>query len=292
MLADYHMHLIHDMHEEKCPYTLDRIGEYLAVAESRGINEIGITEHCHRFVQFSELMLPLTQGDDAFEACQWIARQLSEDLDDYVEALVQAKQRGWPVKVSLEVDYLDGQEDALRELLAPYPWDYLLGAVHYIGKWGFDISPNAGWPARSVHEAYQDYFGLLQKAAASGLFDTLAHPDLIKKFGHRPSPLPLHVYEETADTIAKAGVAIEVSTAGLRRKETELYPGPELIHLLRARNVPITLGSDAHRPRDVGADFDSALAGCAEAGYTSFFTFEGRQRTSHPLPVSGESPNA
>src|SRR5690606_28312815 len=150
---------IHDEHEEKCPYTLQRISEYLRVAEARGLAEIGITEHCHRFAPFRSVMKHLYEGPDTYEAVTaWLPKQFYESLDDYVEVLVQAQHRGWPVKVALEVDYIPGQEEAIREILAPYPWDYILGSVHYIGTWGIDITATSGWPERDVDAAYREYF--------------------------------------------------------------------------------------------------------------------------------------
>lgn len=284
MLADYHMHLIHDGHDEKCPYTLERIEEYLRAAESRGIGEIGITDHCYRFREFRPVMEHLITGEGTYEAVtEWMTKHFYEPLDEYVEVLVRAKQRGWPVKVALEVDFIPGMEGAIREILGIYPWDYLLGSVHFIGKWGIDISPDSGWPERDVDKVYEEYFGLLVQAAGTGLYDVLAHPDLVKKFGHRPTRSPLPLYEKLVDAVAKADIAIELSTAGLRRGESELYPAPELLELCAAKGIPITLGSDAHYPEHIGADFSRALDECERVGYAHFTRFEERNRTPEPL---------
>lgn len=284
MPADYHMHLIHDTHEDKCPYTLERIAAYLQVAEKNGVQEIGITEHCHRFTAFRPVMAHLLEGDNTYDAVtEWLSKQFYEPLDEYVEVLVKAQQRGWPVKIGLEVDYIPGQEDAIREILAPYPWDYTLGSVHYIDTWGIDISPQSGWPDRDIDEAYRTYFQLLQQAAQSGLFDSLAHPDLIKKFGHRPAYDLEPVYAQTAAIVAKAGCAIEVSTAGLHRPVAETYPNEALLKHFRTAGVPITLGSDAHRPEDVGRDFPVAVELCHKAGYRTFTCFTRRAPEQRPL---------
>ena len=177
MPADYHMHLIHDTHEDKCPYTLERIAAYLQVAEKNGVQEIGITEHCHRFTAFRPVMAHLLEGDNTYDAVtEWLSKQFYEPLDEYVEVLVKAQQRGWPVKIGLEVDYIPGQEDAIREILAPYPWDYTLGSVHYIDTWGIDISPQSGWPDRDIDEAYRTYFQLLQQAAKAAFLTAWLTP--------------------------------------------------------------------------------------------------------------------
>lgn len=278
MPADYHMHLIHDTHEAKCPYTLERIAAYLQVAETRGVHEIGITEHCHRFDAFRPVMAHLMEGENTYDVVtEWLSGQFYEPLDDYVEVLVRAQQRGWPVKVALEVDYIPGHEEVVREILAPYPWDYLLGSVHYIGTWGIDISPKSGWPERDVDEAYHDYFHLLQQAARSQLFDSLAHPDLIKKFGHRPTENPAAIYEQTAEMVARSGCAVEISTAGIHRPVAETYPGEDLLGYFQAAGVPITLGSDAHRPDDVGRDFNQATELARRLGYRTRTQFTRRK---------------
>lgn len=285
MLADYHMHLIHDWHFDRCPYNLDRVAEYLKAAEEAGVQEIGITDHCDRFREFLPIMEFLFTGDGTDEeVASYLSKRFYESLDEYVEVLVRAQQRGWPVKIALEVDYLPGAEDAIREVLKPYPWDYILGSVHYIGKWGVDYSPECGWPEKNVEQAYADYFQLLQQAAKSGLFDVLAHPDLIKKFGHRPAEVPEELYQALAKTVSEAGIAIEVSTAGLRRNETELYPAPRLLELFYAHGVPITLASDAHYPEHVGADFNVSVAACLETGYDRFTRFTRREASTESLP--------
>lgn len=284
MLADYHMHLIHDGHEEKCPYNLTRVEEYLKAAEAKGIGEIGITDHCDRFREFRPVMEHLITGDGVYEAVtSWLSKRFYEPLDEYVETLVRAQQRGWPVKVSLEVDYIPGAEAAIREILDIYPWDYVLGSVHFIGKWGIDICPDSGWPERDVEQVYEEYFGLLCRAAESQLFDSLAHPDLVKKFGHRPAKVPTNLYEQLADTVSHAGIAIEVSTAGLRRNESETYPGPPLLEAFFDRGVPITLGSDAHYPEHVGSDFGASIELCQQIGYDQYARFVRRAREPQPL---------
>src|SRR5690625_1365488 len=253
MLVDYHMHLIHDSHEDACPYALDRVEQYLRVAESQGIHEIGISEHCDRFVQFQPVMEHLIQGDDTYPAVtSWLAKRFYEQLDEYVETLVLAKQRGWPVCISLEVDYIAGAQDAIREILQPYPWDYILGSVHFLGKWGIDVSPSSGWPERNVDDVYDEYFTHLQAAAETQLFDVLAHPDLVKKFGHKPSKTPIKHYENVAEAAQKHQVAVEISTAGLRRGEEETYPAPQFLRILHEAGVPITFGPDDQYPGQVG----------------------------------------
>lgn len=278
------MHLVDDYFLGPCPYTVERIEEYIRAADARGIDEIGITDHCHRFTEFAPLFRSIYEGPrGGDEAVSWLRDNLYEPLDRYVEALVLAQQRGWPVKIGLEVDWFPGAEATIRSILEPYPWDYVLGSVHFLGDWPIDVSADYGWPDKNVDDVYADYFAALQAAARSGLYDVLAHPDLVKKFGHRPKDAAKH-YETTVDVVAHADVALEISTAGLRYPVGELYPAQPLLELAAARGVPITFGSDAHDPDVVGQDMTQAVSAAEEAGFTHLATYTKRQRNAVPLP--------
>lgn len=284
MRIDYHMHLELDEHVTECRYDLDRLALYLESAARNGVDEIGITEHCHRFAAFRRMMWSLTEGPGNYEdVSAWMRRFFYEDLDAYVGFLVDAKRKGLPVKVSIEVDYIPKQEETTRAILDRYPWDYVLGSVHWLGRWGIDYSPESGWPDRTVDEAYRQYFRTLQSAARSGLFQVLAHPDLIKKFGHRPTGDIAPLLDETVDVIAQAGVAIEISTAGLRKPVSELYPSDAFLERCYRHGVPITLASDAHDPSEVGYEFDAAVRTATECGYREITCFLDRQPYQVPL---------
>lgn len=278
------MHLVDDYFTERCPYTVQRIEEYVRAADAAGVDEIGVTDHCHRFVEFTPLFRPIYEGPRGRdEAVAWLRDNLYEPLDRYVEALVRAQQRGWPVKIGLEVDWFPGAEDTIRSILEPYPWDYILGSVHFLGHWPIDVSAEYGWPEMNVDEVYAEYFAQLQAAAGSGLYDVMAHPDLVKKFGHRVDDAHT-LYETTVSVLAEAGVAMEISTAGLRYPAGELYPASAMLELAASRGVPVTIGSDAHDPDTVGQNFGQALAAAHEAGLAHLAVYEKRQRTLVPLP--------
>jgi histidinol-phosphatase (PHP family) len=201
------------------------------------------------------------------------------DLDTYVDAVVHARERGLPVKLGLEVDYVPGREDEMRALLAPYPWDYLLGSVHFIDGLGVDGEPRLVDEV-GVENAWHRYFETLACAARSGLFDSLSHPDVIKIFGDRVEGFD---YAEIADAIAESGVAVEVSTAGLRKPVGELYPHPDFLVACRERGIPVTTGSDAHSPDVVGRDFDRARELLRSAGYETVTVFERRKARQEPF---------
>jgi histidinol-phosphatase (PHP family) len=241
---------------------------FVEAARAAGVDEIGFTEHVYYFRQTRSLWTVPYQT----ERCMY-------DLESYVDAIVQARERGLPVKLGLEVDYVAGREDETRELLSPYPWDYLLGSVHFIDGLGVDGEPRL-LDAVGVDEAWRRYFESLAAAARSRLFDSLSHPDLVKIFGRRAASFD---YGVVSDAIAESGVAVEVSTAGLRKPVGELYPHPEFLAACKERGVPVTLGSDAHSPDVVGRDFDRARELLRTAGYETVTVFEGRHARQEPL---------
>ena len=266
MIVDYHMHLRDS--DESLAHRLDAIEAYVLHARRAGVEEIGFSEHVYYF----RPTRPLWDLTYQTERCVY-------ELEPYVEAILEGKRQGLPVKLGLEVDYVRGREDETRALLEPYPWDYLLGSIHFVGGLGVDNAPRLVDEV-GVEEAWRVYFEWLREAALSELFDVLAHPDLIKMFGDRVDRFD---YSETADAIAEGGVAVEISTAGLRRPVAELYPSTAFLDACRERAVPITFASDAHVPGLVGVDFDRALAHAVAAGYDTVSVFDGRERRQEPL---------
>jgi histidinol-phosphatase (PHP family) len=266
VIPDYHMHLRNDRGE--IAHNTKAVEPFVESARAAGVDEIGFTEHVYYFKQTR----PLWSVPYHLERCVY-------DLEPYVEAVVEARERGLPVKLGLEVDYVRGREEETREILSPYPWDYLLGSLHYIDGLGVDSEPRLV-DTVGVEEAWRIYFDTLAAAARSGLFDSLSHPDLVKIFDERVDGFD---YEPIADAIAESGVAVEVSTAGLHKPVRELYPHPEFLVACEVRGVPVTLASDAHYPNEVGRDFDRARELLYRAGYETVTIFEQRRARQEPL---------
>jgi histidinol-phosphatase (PHP family) len=274
VILDYHMHLrgASDGGDGPLDHRAEAIEPYVEAAQAAGVDEICFTEHVYYFLQTR----PLWHVPYHTERCAF-------DLDPYVTVILEAKQRGLPVKLGLEVDYEPGREDDTRDLLSPYPWDFLLGSVHFIDGLGVDGHPRLVDEV-GVDAAWRRYFEELAAAAASGLFDSLAHPDLAKVFGARPErALEEELHEQAVEAITATGVAVEVSTAGLRKPVGELYPHPHLLELCRAHGVPVTLGSDAHEAGLVGRDFDRAFELLRAAGYATITAFDGRRPRQVPF---------
>ena len=257
MLLDYHMHTrLTDGAMEPA--------DYARVAIARGLDEICFTDHA-----------PLGNRDT-----NWTMKLA--DLDTYVGWIRDAQQQ-FPklsIKLGLEVDFFPGREDWIRELTGLYPWDFILGSVHFIGDWPVDRSAD-DWKTEDVTERWQQYFDLWEQAARTRLFDSMAHPDLPKKFSIRP-PLAFDC-RPALRAVQEAGCAIEVSTAGLRKPCREIYPSEEFLRLARQLDIPITFGSDAHIPDDTGADFDKGVALARRCGYDKLCRFTQRRRELVPL---------
>lgn len=263
MLIDYHTH------HERCGHAVGRLEEYIVVALQKGIKEIGLSDHQPVLHIAPEDLLPE------------VAMPL-EELPLYVqEALeLQEKYRGQiEVRVGLEADWVEGYGEQVRELLAKYPFDYVIGSVHFLGDWDHtDSRQLAGWDKRDVYETYAEYFQQVRLAAASGLFDTIGHIDVIKRFGYVPERSYDDLLEQTVVAVRDAGVCVEVNASGLRYPCAEQFPSRKMLAMLRAHNVPLTVGSDAHQPHFVGEGLVQVYALLREVGYTHVHGFRGRQR--------------
>jgi histidinol-phosphatase (PHP family) len=251
-VLDYHCHLW--PHTERDPaLSLDQLVAYCEEAAAAGVVEVAVTEHLFRFRQAEVAVGRFWEGDPdpalgASMAAYWDHHARS-DLDAYVATVLEAKAAGLPVVLGLEVDYYRGSMDEVGTLVAQYPFDVLLGSVHWIGTWRFDDLDDAvslaQWSAREVDQCWDAYTEALEELAASGTCDVLAHPDLIKVAGHRPGQ-PQEWWERIAEAAAKSGMAAELSSAGWRKPVGEQYPATALLAMLARRGVPLTTASDAH----------------------------------------------
>lgn len=282
MLVDYHFHIYRD-NVGPVSYRAADLIECAERAQSLGIKELAFTPHLSRFVEAEPLFRPIEEKTHP-EVRKWLRETRTARLEEYVRVVQEVQAQGFPVKLGLEVDYFPQAEDLIREILGDYPWDYVLGAVHFIDDFAVDFSKEIGWPERDVNQVYIDYTQLVISAAHSGLFDALAHVDLVKKFGARPkNDLGLELAKECAEEFKKAGVAVEVNAAGLRKPVKEIYPSLAILFLCQKEGVPIVLGSDGHGRDEVGLLVSKARTWAEQAGYSEVSTFIQRQRQSQPL---------
>jgi histidinol-phosphatase (PHP family) len=259
---DYHVHL------ERGPYNKDWMYRFLEAARLADIDEVGFSEHAYRFQQ--------TEG---IWPHYWNLRP-EVDADQYVALVQEAKDNGFPVKLGVEVDFVPGKEEQLETFINQYPWDYVIGSVHFIDEWGFDRPDQAYlWKQNNVEDAYQQYFALFSEAANTKMFDIMGHPDVIKVFGYRPKDCLMDEYLRCAEILKRADLCFEISTAGLRKPVGELYPALEFTQVLVQAGVVAMINSDAHRPEDVGHSFDVAYTYAQENGITHLARFSHRQRS-------------
>jgi len=264
-VLDYHLHLWPHGQRDTAP-TLEEVAAYCERARSVGVEEVALTEHLFRFRQADRLLRGFWADEPdaalrASMAAYW-DEHAHADLDDYVACVLSAKDAGLPVVLGLEVDYYRGRMDDVAALLAGYPFDVLLGSVHWIGTWRFDDIGDAlsmaQWSVRDVDAAWDDYTSAIEELAATGTCDVLAHPDLAKAAGHRPGA-PEECWDRLVEAAVTSGMAAELSSAGWRKPAAEAYPAPPLLARFAARGVPLTTASDAHCLADV-ADRSADLA--------------------------------
>ena len=260
------------LHTSRCGHASGGVDEYVEAARASGLTTICFTDH-----------LPLPDGYPDCYSMTW------PQFPDYVREVRAAAQAslaagGPEVLCGVEADWLPESAPLIAGAAAAHDLDLVLGSVHFVEGWAFDdpdeIDRYEEWDIESLWERY---FEQVAAAAASRLFDVIAHPDLVKKFGFRPEVDPSPWYEETASVLAATGVAVEVNTAGLRKPVREVYPSLALLQACRRRGVPATTGSDAHSHEDVGAGLDRARELLLQAGYGSVLVFRKRVPTEVPL---------
>jgi histidinol-phosphatase (PHP family) len=273
VLTDYHVHLRPDDLDATAEhyFTTENVDRYLDAAGERGIGELGVSEHVYRFTDAIEVW------DHEF----W--RQYAVgDLGEYCEFV-----RSTPLRLGLEMDFIPGREDRIASLLDAHDFDYVIGSVHFVGERAVDDDAYDIWESDGDPERiWRRYFETLAEAARSGLYDVLAHPDLVKVWGRgrpRPDGDPRFFYEPAVEAIADSQIAVEVSTAGLRKPAGELYPSDSFAAMCVDAGSAFALSSDAHLPEEVGYAYDRAMESMRAWGVDELAVFEHRQRRMEPL---------
>ncbi len=274
MLTDYHVHLRPDDPEASAEryFTAENAERYAQVAAERGIGDLGVSEHVHRFRQALDVWRHPFWTDSAVD-----------DLDEYC-AFVRERTT---LKLGIEADFVPGREDRMGNLLEARDWDYVIGSIHFLRNDAIDMEGDWDvWGSNDPEAVWRRYFEWLGEAARSGLFDVLAHPDLVKVWGpDRPTPSGdlRRFYDRAMDGIAESDVTIEVSTAGLRKPVGEIYPAPAFLEMCLEAGRPVALSSDAHMPDQLAFEYERAADMLESLGVDRIAVFDRRKRRLEPL---------
>ncbi|MGD9677647.1 MAG: histidinol-phosphatase HisJ [Vulcanibacillus sp.] len=268
MLIDYHTH------HERCGHATGVLREYVEYAIKLKLDEIGLSDHMPIIHIPKHRCLP------------GLAMELNE-LENYVQEVLDLKheyRKDIVIRLGLEADYIEGYEDKISDLLKPYPFDYLIGSVHFLGEW--DISDSrqmSNWQGKSIDKVFTDYYEALQGAAKSGLYDIIGHFDVIKKHGHIPKNDLTLVVDKTLMTLKEQNLTMEINPSGLSRIHNDIYPTVKIIERAIEYGIPFTLGSDAHEPEHVHKNIDKAREILENYGIKEIVTFNKRKRSMVPL---------
>ncbi len=264
-MIDYHLHTV------RCRHAQGRMEEYCEEARRKGLEEIGFADHFP--LDLLGFIPPIKVTMEG------------KELPEYIEDVyrLQIKKGNPGVKLGIEVDFLPGSEQIMRRELAPYLFDYVIGSVHFLGNWDF-TNPEAAHEYDKLNDEeilglYEEYYEVIEKMVKSNLFDIAGHIDVIKKFGYRPFKDIHYLLNRVSSLLSEADLCIEVNTAGFYAPVQEFYPGVDMLKLCYNKKIPVTLGSDAHRPADVGRDFKKAASLLKEIGYREIAVFKERKRS-------------
>jgi len=264
-MIDLHVHTWRCRHAEGTP------DEYVRAAAARGVSTLAFTEHL-------PLAPEIAMTVPGAERYAMPLDEFGRYLDEVAAAAELGRTLGVEVLSGVEIDAVPAGLRHARELCTGRRFDVVLGSVHFIDAWAFDDPARreryAEWDADALWERY---FSDVVRAARTADVDVMAHVDLVKKFGVWPEGPTRDLYRSLARDLADAGVAVEVNTAGLRKPCAEIYPGQDLLIELSGAGVPATIGSDAHRPAEVGAGAAEAVAALKGAGYRSVVVFRDRR---------------
>jgi histidinol-phosphatase (PHP family) len=274
LLTDYHVHLRPDSRTNTAEqfFTAANAERYRETAADRGITELGVSEHIYRF----------RAALDIWEHPFW-RRYANDDLDAYCGFVREETD----LRLGIEADFVPGREDRIANQLESRDWDYVVGSVHFLRDHSIDAEDYSIWGSgESADRIWRRYFETVAEAARSGLYDIMAHPDLVKVWG-RAAPVPdgdlRRYYEPAAEAFADSGVAVELSTAGWRKPVGEQYPARPFLEMIVDAGCPIALSSDAHTPEQLGFEYERALELLESVGVRELAVFERRRRRLEPV---------
>ena len=265
MKFDYHMHF------EKGDYKVEWAKGFFEAAKKRGLNEIGITEHAHTFPEFEDLYYEDLILDDSFVGSfqkKWLkTNKFKHTIDDYFNFMAKLREYGYEAKIGIEVCNFQNQAK-VREILDKYPFDYVIGSIHFIRGWAYDSEEiKAEWQQHSLEDIYEWYTQEIEHLCAGGLYDVLGHPFNIRLYKYFPDFDVTPYLLRAVQALKKADMGIDVNTGTYYRYPVqEISPYGDFLKLAKEYELPIITSSDAHKPEDCGAYIDDAIKYVKEYG--------------------------
>jgi len=260
MIVDYHTHT------DLCKHAEGGAEEYVLNAIALGLDEVGCSDHA-----------PMQDNYD--ERHRMSLEQYYSTYAPMVSEMVQKYKKSIVVRRGVEVDFFPGTESWVKKFIEENDFDFVIGSVHFIGGRGSEKALfGQDYKGEEIEDLHEEYFEAIKASAESGLFDIIGHCDLIKKFGRRSGKRIDEALREALKAIKKADLCIEINTSGLRRPEREPYPSVRILAIAKELRIPLTLGSDAHKPADVGGGFDIAIGLIEKYGNGKFCLFDKRER--------------
>lgn len=263
MLIDYHTHHV------RCGHASGQLEEYVLRGIELKLDQLGLSDHMPLLhvdpaTYFPGMAMPMDELPRYVEECFYLKEKYHKQID---------------IRIGLEGDYIEGYEPQIEAIVRAYPWDYVIGSVHFLGTW--DISDSrqlAGWQDKDVYTVYQQYYQAVEKAAQTGFYDYIGHFDIIKRFGHVPSEDTWLLEKSALDCILEANLAIELNASGLRHPCAEMFPHRRILNYCYQKGIAVTLGSDAHQPGRLGQYLVEASNLLKEIGFNKIATFSNRKR--------------
>jgi histidinol-phosphatase (PHP family) len=262
-MIDYHLHT------KLCKHASGTVSEFIEQAIKLGITEIAFTDH-----------IPMP---DLFDPEH---RMTFEEMEVY-QIWIETARRTYPeitIRFGIEADYYKGYESFIQSFLQKFDFDLVIMSVHFIrhwpkGNWVFDYD----FAEKPIELIYSDYIKVLSQGVHTGLFDVVGHVDMIKKPGHSLLKIiPEHI-SEFLDAIQRSGMVVEINSSGYRKETQESYPGYDWLSELARREIPICTGSDAHKPEQVGLQFESMYRHLKNEKQIRFARFDHRKLILQPF---------
>ena len=259
-------------HTTRCCHASGSMEAYVEEALAKGIREFGFSDHSHWMLHAKSSRYAMLAEEEASYVAevQRLQERYNRDGD-----------QPFRIRLGMEMDFIPSRMDAARDTIGRYDWDYLIGSIHNIG---FErLQEPELYEDWRIEDVCEIYFHFVQMMIRERFCDIVGHLDLPKKMGHMPAGGMLRYVEPLIPDLLANDMAVEINTSGLDYRSQAFMPGWDIIEALAASGVPLTLGSDAHSPQQVGRHFDLALQGLKKAGVKELVRFERRQMIAVPI---------